>query len=242
MVTSAADGWRWAARGAIDALVFPAWTVAFALVGVGSIARDVGHPVGAAVLSTLLVWAGPAQVIFYGSIGAGLSPFAIGAAICFSSIRFLPMTMSVMPLVRRPDDGLGRQFLMAHYIAVTVWSESLRRLPDIPPVVRQPYYFGFANACLWLAAIGTGLGYYLVAALPGPLGAALLMLTPIFFTLSVSGGARRLADWLAIGLGFGLEPVLAPIVGESLDLLAVGLLGGTLAFFFGRLESRWART
>lgn len=226
--------WRWFGRGAFDALAFPAWTVSFALVGVGSIARDVGQPLGSAVLSTLLVWAGPAQVIFYGGLGSGMAPLAIGAAVCFSSIRFLPMTMSILPLIRQPKDSLLWQMFLAHYVAVTVWSEGLRRLPGVPNEGRQPYYLGFANACVWLAALGTGLGYFLVGALPGPLAAALLFLTPIFFTLSVAGGARRVADWLAIVLGFALQPVFVALVGESFDLLAVGLVGGTLAFLVSR--------
>ena len=234
--------WRWFARGAFDALSFPAWTVSFALVGVGSIARDVGQPLGSAVLSTLLVWAGPAQVIFYGGLGSGMAPLAIGAAVCFSSIRFLPMTMSILPLIRRPTDSLLWQMFLAHYVAVTVWSEGLRRLPGVPFEGRQPYYLGFANACVWLAALGTGLGYFLVGALPGPLSAALLFLTPIFFTLSVAGGARRVADWLAIFLGFALQPVFVALVGESFDLLAVGLVGGTLAFLVARAaDARAAR-
>ncbi|WP_293864983.1 AzlC family ABC transporter permease [uncultured Alsobacter sp.] len=227
--------WPWFGRGAFDALSFPAWTVAFALVGVGSIARDVGQPLGSAVLSTLLVWAGPAQVIFYGGLGTGMAPLAIAAAVCFSSIRFLPMTMSILPLIRRPKDSLLWQMVLAHYVAVTVWSEGLRRLPNVPVEARQAYYLGFANACVWLAALGTGLGYFLVGALPGPLAAALLFLTPIFFTLSVSGGARRLADWLAIFLGFALQPLSVWLVGESFDLLAVGLVGGTVAFLVARL-------
>lgn len=225
---------RWFWRGVGAALSFPAWTVALALVGVGSLARDAGHPVGAAVLSTILIWAGPAQVIFYGGLAAGMAPLAVAAAVCFSSIRFLPMTMAVMPLVRRPGDGLGRQLYAAHFVAVTVWAESLRRLPDLPPVARPAFYMGFAHACVLLSAVSTGIGYYLMGALPTPLAAGLIFLTPIFFTLSVAGGARRPADWLAIAFGFLLEPLAVRLVGASFDLLVVGLVGGTAAFVIGR--------
>ncbi len=230
---------RWFLKGFAAALSLPAWTVALALVGIGSLARDVGHPVGAAVLSTLLVWAGPAQVIFYGGLAAGMAPLAVSAAICISSIRFLPMTMAILPLVRRPGDGFLRQALIAHFVAVTVWTESLRRLPAVPAPYRQPFYFGFAGACIGLSALGTGAGYFLMGALPGPLAAALLFLTPIFFTLSVSAGARRPADWLAIVLGFALEPVMSRVAGDSFDLLAVGLVGGTAAFLAGRAVPDW---
>jgi len=50
-------------RGAYEAMQGPAFFVAVALTGIGGLARDVGHPVGAAMLSTLLIWAGPAQII-----------------------------------------------------------------------------------------------------------------------------------------------------------------------------------
>jgi predicted branched-subunit amino acid permease len=225
---------RWFWRGAIAALSFPAWTVALALVGVGSLARDAGHPVGAAMLSTVLLWAGPAQVIFYAGLAAGMAPLAVAAAVCFSSIRFLPMTMAVLPVVRQPGDGFARQAYAAHFVAVTVCAESLRRLPDVPPSCRGAFYFGFAHACLILSTLSTGAGYYLMGAFPTPLAAGLLFLTPIFFTLSVAGGARRAADWMAITFGFMLEPIVAPIVGDSFDLLAVGLIGGTAAFVLGR--------
>ncbi|MHB2168081.1 AzlC family ABC transporter permease [Alsobacter sp. R-9] len=229
---------RWFLRGVLAALSFPAWTVALALVGVGSLARDAGHPVGAATLSTLLIWAGPAQVIFYGGLAAGMAPLAVAAAVCFSSIRFLPMTMAILPMVRRPGDGIVRQAYAAHFVAVTVWSESLRRLPELPQQGRTPFYFGFAHACLLLSAASTAAGYYMMGAFPTPLAAGLLFLTPIFFTLSVAGGARRAADWFAVSLGFLLEPVVAKVTGDSFDLLAVGLIGGTAAFVLGRWWDR----
>ncbi len=53
------------------ALALPAWIVGFSLLGVGSLARDAGHPIGAAVLSTILIWAAPAQLILYGTLASG---------------------------------------------------------------------------------------------------------------------------------------------------------------------------
>ena len=50
---------------------------------------------------------------------------------------------------RRPS--LGLQILAAHYTAVTVWTESLRRLPDVPDENRMAFFLGFGTACLLLA-------------------------------------------------------------------------------------------
>ena len=219
-----------ALRGARDALALPAWMVALSVFGIGSLARDVGYPAEVAFLSTILMWAGPAQTIFFGAIASGTSGPAIALAITLSSIRFLPMTMSLMPLLRRPGDSVPRQLLIAHYIAVTVWVEGLRRLPAVPEADRTPYFLGFANACILLSAFSTLLGFYLIGALPRPLAAALLFLTPIYFTIALTAAARSVPDWIAVGLGFALAPLATPLVGKDFDLLAIGLVGGTAAY------------
>ena len=144
-------------RGIRDALSLPAWVVGLSLLGVGGLARDVGHPAGAALLSTVLMWASPAQVILYGGIAAGAALPAIALAVCLSSIRLLPMTMSVLPLLRCPGHGIAVQLLAAHYVAVTVWVESLRRLPSMPTEQRFSYFLGFANATL---AVSSALTYF----------------------------------------------------------------------------------
>lgn len=220
--------------GIRDALSFPAWVVGLGLVGVGSLAHDVGHPLAAAVLSTLLMWAGPGQVIFYGGLAAGAALPALALAVSLSSIRLLPMTVALLPMLRRPGQGAGFQLLLSHYIAVTVWTESLRRLPQVPDEGRVPYFLGFANTCVLVSAALTGAGYVLSGVLPLPLAAGLLFLSPIFFTVSVSAGARTLTDWLAFGLGLALAPLVALVVGGGFDLMVTGVVAGTIAYAAGR--------
>lgn len=218
--------------------MLPAWVVALSLLGVGSLARDLGHPAGAAVLGTLFIWAAPAQVMLYAGLSSGSALPAIAIAICLSSIRFLPMAMSILPLLRITERRAGTQFLAAHLIAVTVWTESSRRLPSMPVCERVPYFFGFASACIGLSAAATYLGYYLFGALPVSLAAALLLLTPLFFTLSLVMGARERADRAALLLGFALAPLATAVVGRDFDLLALGLVGGTAAYGVGRFGRR----
>jgi predicted branched-subunit amino acid permease len=223
-------------RGVRDALVLPAWVVGLSLFAVGSLAGETGVPAGAAVLSTLLIWAGPAQVIFFAGIASGAALPGIALAVGLSSIRLLPMTMSILPMLRERAKDAPSQILIAHYVTVTVWVEALRRLPPMPPEERLPYYLGFANACLGTCAVTTYLGYTIVGALPLPLAAGLLFLTPTFFTLSLTAGARGASDWLAIAAGFVLAPLSTALVGKDVDLLLTGVVGGTAAYFFGRLR------
>lgn len=240
---SVSADWSWqrtALAGIRDALSLPAWVVGFGLVGVGSLARDVGYPVDVAVLSTMLVWAGPSQVIFFASIAAGAAWSAIALAIGFASLRFLPMTVAILPLLRRPGQGVALQLLLAHYVAVTAWTEGLRRLPGIAPHQRVAYFLGFANACMLVSAAGTFAGYYLVGALPLPLAAGLLCLTPIFFLASIAAGIRHRGDVIAMGLGLALAPVFDRLMGSGFDLIVSGLIGGSIAFAVQRIGGRRA--
>jgi predicted branched-subunit amino acid permease len=221
-------------RGARDALSLPAWVLGFSVLGIGSLARDAGFPAGAAAMSTVIMWAGPAQAIFFASVAAGSSLPVIAFAVTLSSIRLLPMTVAILPLLRRPGQHVVTQFAAAHFIAVTMWVEGLRRLPPLPPPERVPYFFGFALACLVVCTTTTYIGYFLLGALPVPLAAGLLFLTPIFFTVSLVAGAHSVADWAAMLLGAALAPAFHIVLGKDFDLLAAGLIGGTAAYAIGK--------
>jgi predicted branched-subunit amino acid permease len=223
-------------RGARDALSLPAWVVGCSLVGIGSLARDAGFPAGAAVISTLFIWASPGQAIFFVAFAAGTSPPAVALAICLSSIRFLPMTLAILPLVRRPGQGIFTLIAVAHFVAITTWVEGLRRLPSMPVHDRLPYFLGFALACIGVSAAATYLGYFLVGALPLALTAGLLFLPPVFFSVSLVAGARSVGDWVAVLLGFALAPTFNALLGKNFDLLAAGLAGGTVAYLADRLR------
>jgi predicted branched-subunit amino acid permease len=222
-------------RGARDAFTLPAWVLGLSILGIGSLARDAGFPAGAAVMSTIVMWAGPAQAVLFASLAAGTSLPAVAFAITLSSVRLLPMTMAILPLLRRPGQGIGTQIAAAHFIAVTMWVEGLRRLPPLPQEERVPYFFGFALACLVSCSVATYVGYFLLGALPLALAAGLLALTPIFFTVSLVAGARSVTDWAAILLGFAIAPGSTHVLGKDFDLLATGLVGGTAAYGVGRI-------
>jgi predicted branched-subunit amino acid permease len=219
-----------------DTLALPAWVVGFSLLGVGSLARDIGFPAGSAVLSTVLIWAAPAQVILFGGVAAGAALPAIAAAVCFSSLRFLPMVMSLLPLLREPRRGSWIRVLTMHLVSVTVWIENMRRLPAMPPEERVDYYLGFGVTTITVAAALTLVGYYLAGLLPPALLPCLLFINPVYFAISLSAGARTPSAWCAILVGFCLAPVLTVLVGREFDLLAAGLLGGTAAYALDRLQ------
>jgi predicted branched-subunit amino acid permease len=238
---SAAELRRWFLEGVRQAMSGPAFFVAVAMIGVGGLARVAGFPAGAAFASTLLIWAGPAQVLFFGAIAAKTALPAVALSISLSSIRFVPMCLSILPMLRTKRTRLLTLFVAAHFIAVTVWAESLRRLPDIPREKRMPFFFGFSIACILNTACFTAAGYYLTAILPTPLAIGVLFLTPVYFLSTLVRNARSPIDWLAMAFGLALSPLTQAYIGGGFDLFVLGLVGGTAAYVAGRaLERRRA--
>jgi len=55
-------------------------------ISIGALAHDLGFSATWTVLSTLLVWAAPAQVILITAIGAGTAPIAAGIAVAIIAV------------------------------------------------------------------------------------------------------------------------------------------------------------
>ena len=85
-----------------------AWLSVFAYVlfgtyiGIGALAYDFNFSLAWVTLSTLLVWAGPAQVILISTLGGGAQLIEVAVAVGLSGVRLLPMVVSLMPILRGP--------------------------------------------------------------------------------------------------------------------------------------------
>lgn len=203
----------------------------FGALGFGALARDLGFTAGHAAFLSAVVYALPAQVVLVDQIARGASLIGTAFAVSLTAIRMLPMTVVLMPLLRRPGTPRWWYVCAVHMIAVTAWIEGLRRLPHLPAPLRLPYFFGIAFSCTAATISGSVLGYYLAATVPVVISAAFLFLTPLYFILSMISTARSQPEYLAIALGVVLGPPLYILV-PGFDLLVAGIVGGTIAFVF----------
>jgi predicted branched-subunit amino acid permease len=204
-------------------------------VGVGALGHDYGFSLPWVMLSTVLIWAGPAQVILISALGTGAAAIEVALAVGLSSVRLMPMVVALLPLLKGPTTRDRDLLLPAHFTAATMWVESLRLLPGVPRERRVAFCNGLAVGFLIFAHVGTAIGFYLAAFLPPLLTAALLFLTPISFLVSTARNARFLVDRLALGLGLVLGPALA-WAQIGLDLLWTGIVAGTAAYALHRLR------
>jgi predicted branched-subunit amino acid permease len=204
-------------------------------IGIGALGHDFGFPMLWVLASTVLIWAGPAQVILISALGAGSGLLETGIAVGLSAVRLLPMVVSMLPMIKQPDTRAWKLVLPAHFTAVSMWVEALRLLPKQPREARIAFCNGLGTGYLLVASSATVAGFYLAAKLPPLLSAALLFLTPVAFLMSGLRNARMLVDRLALAFGLVLGPLFA-YWQFGLDLMWSGIVGGTLAYFVHRVR------
>ncbi|MSP45669.1 MAG: branched-chain amino acid ABC transporter permease [Xanthobacteraceae bacterium] len=212
-----------------------AFVIIFTYIGFGAMCHDYGLSVGWAMLSTVLQWAGPAQVILVTGLGPGTALIETAVAVSLSSVRFLPIVVALIPLVRRENARPWHLMLPVHFMAVSVWVEAMRHAPNMPREQRIPFCNGVGLALLSLGTIFTAVGYYMQAVLPALFGAAAMFITPISFLTSTARNARLLLEKAALALGLTIGPMLA-YSQVQFDLLWTGVIGGTLAYGLHRVH------
>ena len=220
-------------RSASMSVFFP--VIGGTYVGIGALAHGFGLSMLWLALSTVLVWAGPAQVILISALGNGAAPIEVAIAVSLTGIRLLPMVVALLPLLRRPRTRLRDLLLPAHFTSVSMWVELLRLLPALPRERRLAFCNGLSVGFMSAASLGGLIGYYLAAELPPLLAGALLFITPMAFLVSTARNARMMMDKLALVLGLVLGTLLT-IGHVQLDLLWTGIGGGTLAYIVHRVR------
>lgn len=204
-------------------------------VGVGALAHDYGFSLAWVMLSTVLVWAGPAQVIMISALGGGAPLVEVALAVFLSAVRFLPMVVALLPLLRGPNTRLRNLLLPAHFTAASMWVEAFRLLPPMPIAGRIPFCNGLAIGFMLAGHIGTVIGFYLAASLPALLTATLLFLTPMSFLVSTAQNSVTLVNRLALAFGLVVSALLTHFQ-VGLDLMWTGLIAGTAAYAVHRLR------
>jgi predicted branched-subunit amino acid permease len=220
-------------RSALGSVFFP--VLAGTYIGIGALAHDFGFSSWWLALSTVLVWAAPAQVILLSALGAGSAIFEAAIAVTLSAIRLFPMVVALLPLIRRKETPFYKLLLPTHFTSVSMWVESLRLLPAIPAENRIAFCNGLSTTYMAIATTFGFVGFYLAAKLPPLLAGALLFLTPLSFLISKARNAHMLVDRLALVLGLILGPILSAL-DVGLDIMWTGIVGGTAAYAVHRLR------
>jgi len=223
--------------GIVQACGAPAVVMSASFVGFGALARQSDFLLGHALLSTASGWALPGQVALVELYAAGASILAIALAVALVNARLLPMTVTLLPLLRARGTPRWRYYAAAHLVAVTGWAAAMRDCPRMPARARLPFYFAFAGTLYAFSMAATAAGFLLAGSVPTVVSLGLVFVNPIYFMLVFAGDVRRLTRGLSLAFGAVLGPplhLLAPTWGLLITGMAAGSAGYALARWWER--------
>jgi predicted branched-subunit amino acid permease len=205
--------------------------------GFGALANGSQFPFWAALVSTLTIFALPGQLAMLEMSIAGTVPALIVITVALTSARFLPMTVALLPMLRRPDRPGWRLFAAVHLLAMTGWAASMRRCPELPLEQRLPWFVGFALTNWLVSVVATAAGFALSAYLPPLVRQGLVFVGPLYFVLILTGETRTRQGVVALACGAVAGPLIH-LAAPQWSVMLGGLVGGTLAWSLVRRKRR----
>ncbi|OHC76664.1 MAG: hypothetical protein A3B62_07140 [Rhodospirillales bacterium RIFCSPLOWO2_01_FULL_65_14] len=210
----------------------PFFVVTSSMIGWGSLARDSGFSAGVSIVATATVWGLPGQVAAAELYAVGAPLLAIAIASSMANLRFLPMSLSLMPLFRDDKAGWRWRYLLVALMSVNTWAVTLRYGPAMPADQRVPYYTGLSVTCVTAGVAGTALGYHLAGMLPFYVTVSLIFLNPMYFAF-LFAGVRARNCLLALAIGAVLGPI-THLISPEWGLPFCGVIAGTVAYYLDR--------
>ncbi|MDN3719567.1 AzlC family ABC transporter permease [Roseibium salinum] len=196
-------------RGARSAVSIPAFILTAAFVGYASLARETGLTIYETLAMTGFIWALPSVVVLTGALSSGMGLIPAAIAVALASVRLMPMTMALMPLVKVPGKTRNWQLLIAsHFVAVTAWVYAMKHLPDLPKEGRLPFFVGFGGAVSSFVFCMTGIAYLLVERMPDMVAGGVVPADADLFPVLPLGRLQAECGQGCHACGAGVRPVV----------------------------------
>ena len=207
------------------------------MLGFGALALESGLDLALAIACTAGIWALPGQIVLIEMHMAGAPGALTVLAVMLTGARFLPMAVSLMPVIRDRRYSRSTVYAAAQLLAMTSWAWTMRRGADLPKEARLAYFIGFAGACWAVGVIATAIGYFMAGSFSPLMRLGFLFLNPVYFVVLLIGDARTSLAICAL-IGGAIAGPLLHLLNPQWSVLLGGFIGGTAAYAVDRALRR----
>ena len=213
----------------IRAAFLPSLGVGFTFFAYGTQSRLADFSAMEHFLSTSIVYAVPGMLALVELTASSSSLLNITVSVLLVNLRLMPMTMSLVPLIR--TGKTWRDTLVIHFVALTTWLTYFNHHSKIQKEKRGSFYVRLALT-IWVISNCLGLvGYYVAGVVPDTVLTGLIFSNPLYFMCLLLGQMHKLQNFLAISVGALLLPIMI-IYFADWSVLASGMIGGTIVYIF----------
>jgi predicted branched-subunit amino acid permease len=223
--------------GVRESFGVPGGVLAASYVGFGALAYSSAIPVWIVIASTITIWALPGQLVMVDMWQIGAPLIAILLAVMVTNARFLPMAVTLMPVIRDHNHRPWVYYAAAQCIAMSSWIICMRRGPEMPAPERITYLCGLAAGFIAIGVVGGVVGYYIAGSIPQVMQIGMVFLAPVYFFVFLIVEVRTRLVAIALACG-GIAGPLLYLMTPQWSVLLAGFIGGTLAFALHRALER----
>ena len=210
----------------------PAIALGASFIAIGALLKNIGFNIQQSILSTVLTYALPGQLVMAESFFIGASLVNIFLAVWLVNARLYPMTVSLMPLLKEESQPRWKYYLSCHFLAVSSWLIMKDRIQTVDQKNRIDFWIGIGVGTWSTAIIATIIGYLLSDYLSKDMVIGLAIVNPVYFACMMVGAMKSKSISTAVILGAISGPVLFLLYPEW-SILIGGTLAGSIAFIVG---------
>ena len=210
----------------------PAIALGASFIAIGALLKNIGFNIQQSILSTVLTYALPGQLVMAESFFIGASLVNIFLAVWLVNARLYPMTVSLMPLLKEASQPRWKYYLSCHFLAVSSWLIMKDRIQTVDQKNRIDFWIGIGVGTWSTAIIATIIGYLLSDYLSKDMVIGLAIVNPVYFACMMVGAMKSKSISTAVILGAISGPALFLFYPEW-SILIGGTLAGTIAFIVG---------
>ena len=222
--------------GVKHAIGVPALGLGSSMFAFGAFLHSAGFDIFQSFLSTFFTFALPGQFVMAETILAGGTLLNIFLAVLLTNSRLYPMTVNITPLIRNSNVPKWKQYIGAHFIAVTSWFNFFSVQKNIKEDEKFNYFVGLGGF-LWVnSVVCTVAGYLFSNLVPHEILIALVFINPMYFLVMTVSNLEEKKIICSILVGATLSIFLNDVF-PGWSVLIAGVLAGTLGFFIFRKEN-----
>ncbi len=221
-------------KGILAALKINFWIVLAPMIGFGSLVQSTELSLGIALAATLGLWGLPGQIAMIEMLATGAPVFAIIIASSLANLRFMPMSVVMMPLLQAKGISFKLKLVLAQLMSVNIWALTVQHINLLPSEDRLPFYYGISITCLFGGLLGTAIGFSLAGQLPFYISISLVFLNPIYFVF-VFSSVRQRGCVIAVIIAAIFGPISHKVLPDW-SVPITGIIAGTFAFYVDRVR------
>ena len=210
----------------------PAIALGASFIAIGALLKNIGFNIQQSILSTVLTYALPGQLVMAESFFIGASLLNIFLAVWLVNARLYPMTVSLMPLLKEASQPKWKYYLSCHFLAVSSWLIMKDKIQTVDQKNRIDFWIGIGVGTWSTAIAATIIGYLLSDYLSKDMIIGLAIVNPVYFACMMVGAMKSKSISVAVILGVILGPTFF-LLSPEWSILIGGILAGTIAFVVG---------